>query len=599
MTDADDSTMAANEAAGTAFKKAEPRNKSKRLKPTPVARNPVQRTHKYTMRVYFPMPRATTKFNPISSMRLFFKEMLKYDSTITVTSMIDDQQIQLAIDAVPALEGEFKKFFVVTNDTRPTGTPPHVIIGCNMMSEQTVREIKFDSTQMTPFMDWLKKEKIFLESDSLGITKTMTVGYLTKLHSKITNRTFLKPLLNDFLSDVILPPELACNLDPSLKQQYETAKANGDFFVPAPPPFEIFKTHISYGRDDKKIKTDVIGIKCAVEKGQLLKEFFTQMSNPMDLDTRIGTFIPSGTVHLIGTDAYAKLLCDNNLFLQNIATVPIGDFQHATLDIPYSTDNSTDIDAITLEDTILAQPWCLSLEKSTTANKVIIVTTKGQLEAARAWTDNILPDLYSQHISDKIDVTTLQKLIPRRLDKPVITAASANYAKQLQHRTSIVTATPTKQNQLNRPPRSRIVKPADITYAEATKQQETRQTCTELTATAATTNLPQVVNQPEPFDYQATLDRITKDVETTLKAKFDAAINNLQKSFANLEERVDKKIQHHMEILKSSQADKDTQVTHTKRLEQMSKTLDYLVERIHLLLDSEQYPTPMRGVGRS
>ncbi len=599
MTDADDSTMAAAEAAGTAFKKAEPRNKSKRLKPTPVARNPVQRTHKYTVRVYFPMPRATTKFNPISSMRLFFKEMLKYDSTITVTSMIDDQQLQLNIDAVPALEGEFKKFFVVTNDTRPTGTPPHVIIGCTMMSERTVREIKFDTTQMTPFMEWLKKEKIFLESDSLGITKTATVGYLTKLHSKITNRTFLKPLLTDYLSDVILSPELACELDPSLKKQYDEAKANGDFFVPAPPPFEIFKTHISHGRDEKKIKTDVLGIKCAVEHGQLLKEFFTQISNPMDMDTRIGTFIPSGTVHMIGTDAYAKLLCDNNLFLQNISTVPIGDFQHATLDIPYSEDSSTDIDAMTLADTILMQPWCLSIEKSNTENKVILVTTKGQLTEARAWADNILPDLYTQNISDKIDVTTLKHIIPRRLDKPMVTAASTTYAKQLQQRTSLVTATPTKQNPLNRPPRSRIVKPADITYAEATKQQDNRPPRPATTVTTTMTTATPATTQSEPFDYQATLDRITKDVETNLKAKFDAAIANLQKSFTHLEEKVDQKIQHHMEILKNSQADKDTQDTHTKRLEQVSKTLDYLVEKIHLLLDSEQYPTPMRGVGKS
>jgi len=116
--------------------------------------------------------------------------------------------------------------------------------------------------------------------------------------------------------------------------------------------------------------------------------------------------------------------------------------------------------------------------------------------------------------------------------------------------------------------------------------------------TTATHALP-ASTQSEPFDYQATLDRITKDVETNLKAKFDAAIANLQKSFTQLEDRVDQKIQHHMEILKNSQADKDTQDTHMKRLEQVSKTLDYLVDKIHLLLDSEQYPTPMRGVGKS
>jgi len=462
-----------------------------------------------------------------------------------------------------------------------------------------VKEIKFDHTQTTQFMDWLKKAQIFIESDELGITRTTTIGYLTKLHSKLTNRTFLKPLLNDYLSEVIISPELACELDPSLKKLCDAAKANGDFFAPAPPPFELFKTHISYGRDDKKIRTDVLGIKCAVEQGQLLKEFFTKISNPMDLDTHIGTFIPSGTVHMIGPEAFAKLLRDNNLFLQTISTIPVGDFQHETLDIPYSVDSSTDIDATTLAETILEQPWCISLEKSTTTNKVIIVTMKGQLEAARAWTDNILLDLYKQHISAQLDVTTLQQLTPRRLDKPMITAASMTYAKQLQQRTSLVTATPTKQNPLNRPPRSCIVKPADITYAEATKQNTTNMQQKETTVTTTTTTALPAATPAEPFDYQATLDRITRDVETNLKAKFDAAIENLQKSFTSLEERVDHKIQHHMEILKNLQADKDTQVTHTKRLEQVSKTLDYLVEKIHLLLDSEHYPTPMRGVGRS
>jgi len=135
MTDTDDSTMAASEAAGTTFKNVGPKNKYKQLKPTLVVQIPVQQTYNYMVRIYFPMPHANTKFNPISSMCLFFKEMLKYDSTITVPFMTDDQQIQLTTDAVPALEPEFKKFFSVTNDTCPTGMLPHVIVGCHLMSK--------------------------------------------------------------------------------------------------------------------------------------------------------------------------------------------------------------------------------------------------------------------------------------------------------------------------------------------------------------------------------------------------------------------------------------------------------------------------------
>jgi len=231
------------------------------------------------------------------------------------------------------------------------------------MSDRTVWEIKFDTMMQTKFVDWLAKEKIFLESDSLGITKTATIGYLLKLHTRITNCTILKELLNDKLHDMTLNPDLAVELDPSLKSKQTEAMSNGDLFIPEQPPFKVFSTCIRHGCDKDKIETFVFGIKCAVNHARLLKEYFTQLSNPMELDTRFGVFLPTGTVHMIGMDAYKKLLCDNNKFLQTITTVPLGDFQHEMLDIPFSCDTNTNIDAKTLYDTMLDQPWCLSVEK--------------------------------------------------------------------------------------------------------------------------------------------------------------------------------------------------------------------------------------------
>jgi len=412
MTSTDDSTMAASEAAGSSFKEVGCSKKSKRLKTTQVQKILVNRTHKYMIRAYFPKPQANLKFNPSTSMRHLFTEMLKYDSTITVLNDKDDQQLQLNIDAIPTSEAEFTKYFTVTQDTRPAHAKPHIIVGCRLMSDRTVREIKFDTTTQNKFIDWLAKEKIFLESDSLGITKTSTVGYLLKLHTRITNRTTLKELLLEELSDICLDPDLAVELDPSLKAQQVDAMSNGDVFIPPPPPFEIYPTEISHGRDKEKVETFVFGIKCATKHARLLKEFFTQFSNPMEMDARFGVFLPTGTAHLIGTDAYKKLLCDNNEYQQTITTVPMGDFQHATLEIPFSCEQNTDIDTTNLYELILDQPWCLSVEKTTTPNKILLVTTKGQVTAAREWTNNKLPELYQQHIADKIDVTMLQHLIP-------------------------------------------------------------------------------------------------------------------------------------------------------------------------------------------
>jgi len=167
--------------------------------------------------------------------------------------------------------------------------------------------------------------------------------------------------------------------------------------------------------------------------------------------TRLGMFIPTGAVHMIGTDAYAKLLWDHNQFLHTVTTVPIGDFQHETLDIPFSTNTTTNIEMTSLMDIFLEQPWCLSLERTTTPNKVLVVTTKGQLTAARACVDLNLPAIYKQQIMDKLDITTLQKIVPRRFDKPVTMAVSEAYATKLKQRTDIVTTGSNKPNTMNHP----------------------------------------------------------------------------------------------------------------------------------------------------
>jgi len=231
------------------------------------------------------------------------------------------------------------------------------------------------------------------------------------LGQRITNRTTLQELLREELSDVYLDPDLAVKLDPSMKTKQIEAMSNGDIFIPEPPPFEIFNTQVTHGWDKEKIEAYVFGIKCAIKHARIIKEFFTQLGNLMEMDTRIGVFIPTGTVHLIGVEAYKKVLCKHNKYIQLITTIPVGDFQHATLDIPFAHDQNMDIDTTNLYETILDQPWCLSVEKMTTTNKVLIVTTKGQLLQAHEWVDNKLPEIYQQNVADKLDITMLHLLL--------------------------------------------------------------------------------------------------------------------------------------------------------------------------------------------
>jgi len=254
----------------------------------------------------------------------------------------------------------------------------------------------------------------------------------------------------------------------------------------------------------------------------------------MALETCIGVFIPTGMAHIVGPEAYTNLLCNNNLYLQNIATVPIGDFQHATLNLPFLTEANTDIDTTTISDIILEQTWCISLEHSTMMNKVIVVMTKSQLKAAWEWVDNQLPLLYEQHIADKIDTTTLQRLTPWCLDKPIL-------MEQLIKHTSYATNTMNNNKQLNWPLQACPTKPLvsfDHKLFPPLQQKQPKQTQT--TQQSHTTMATSTASTPE-YNYRAELDRITKELEMTMKTKFENAIAQLDAKFMQCLDQINQK----------------------------------------------------------
>ncbi len=110
-----------------------------------------------------------------------------------------------------------------------------------------------------------------------------------------------------------------------------------------------------------------------------------------------------------------------------------------------------------------------------------------------------------------------------------------------------------------------------------------------MTAPTQTTSSP-------PFDYKAELKRITLEIETTLKSKLEAAIANLQTSVDELEKKFDQKLSSQIDSLRSTQADKSTQESHSRELEEITKNLRYLINKVSLLVDTK-HPTSVAGAG--
>jgi len=154
---------------------------------------------------------------------------------------------------------------------------------------------------------WLKKAKVFVESDSLGTEHLVTIRYCTKLDPTLTHlANFHEHLINQLMM-INIDIDTATALAPYLKQAQLDTMSNGDNYVPILPNFEVYKTRLSYGHAPTQIMTEVIGIKGEPKDAKLLMHLASETSN----DPHNGVYLPKGAVHLLGPSTYEQVLKEN------------------------------------------------------------------------------------------------------------------------------------------------------------------------------------------------------------------------------------------------------------------------------------------------
>jgi len=255
-------------------------------------------------------------------MHQLLQTMIKDESSLILRTPSNDQQLVLDSASLPTGETAFKKYFKVSTACSKWQRSSHVCIGFHVMSNRTLGNIKFKSKE-SHLLTWLKKERVFVESDGLGIDRPVTIGYFTKIAADLTHLANFRDHLVNQLLLVEIDANTAIKLSPHLKTAQIDAMSNGDEFITILPEFEIYRTHLSHGREPQQVKTDLLGVKCAPRDAQLLSKFFTRMASITSNDQRDGIYLPKGAVHLLGPQTYEQVLKDNNFFLTTVATIPV------------------------------------------------------------------------------------------------------------------------------------------------------------------------------------------------------------------------------------------------------------------------------------
>jgi len=298
-------------------------------------------------------------------------------------------------------------------------------------------QIKFKSPD-SHLLTWLKKERIFVDSDSLGIERPTTIGHFTQIAPDLTHLANFRDHLVNQMMLIEIPADEAIALAPYLKTAQTDAMSCGDEFTTILPNFEVYRTRLSHGRAPSQVITDVIGIKCEPRDAKLLTEFFTRLAAETNSSHRDGTFVPKGASSLLGPQTYEQVIKDNNRFLSNVATIPINleyDAWFAVID-PHATDDTA---TLSLYDHLIQKPWFLRIE-SVGRKKCLLITTRHNLPEARTWLDENLEPMVRKSIP--ADINPPSNVLPRHLDKPTYTAASQSYADILKKQFSLLRTHP-------------------------------------------------------------------------------------------------------------------------------------------------------------
>ena len=309
-------------------------------------------------------------------MKQLIVKMMKYDLSLAIHSLVDDEALYPQYDKFPFKEADFKQYFYVHPIPKWPIYRNQITIGCRLLSMQTISDIKKATGERTMMMDWLKKNNVYIKIDSLGRKTIRTIGYIFFLHPNMTHHVSLKGNLCEALMEARISQDKIEDIDPNAVQYFnfdttieeeegdttitDTTAADNDKLLPI--PFELFPTWVGNGIGTTRISTKALLIKCNVDTGAILHELFLRMQTNKNIYPRM-QYVPIGTAQLLGPEPYKHLIHANNAYLSSLMTIPVvgilDDMLNTCISVQHPNQPETQI---LIKNILLSNDWCMNLD---------------------------------------------------------------------------------------------------------------------------------------------------------------------------------------------------------------------------------------------
>ena len=295
---------------------------------------------------------------------------------------------------------------------------------------KSVKDIKF----YPAVLEWLHKEHIYIDTDSIGMHKMAVVGWFTHVHTHIIHGKTVHEKILESLSQVSITNEVL-KLDASQHGNLQAANECGDEFQPTIPTFELFLTKIGSGSGKTCVVTDVIGVKCAVENFPLLCELFAQAANSEQFHYQ---FVPPCLSAEVSKETLSALIHAQNKYLNDVIGISVHglSLEHLSSSVKchaFADGEPEQYEYHWAADILYNEHWCEGIKLTNMEDKFIILTTKSCHAEVLQFLDKGLQEMWGY-----IDDNNCAKLpthpnypIPVHEHHNAVSTAMSSYASAL------------------------------------------------------------------------------------------------------------------------------------------------------------------------
>jgi len=164
------------------------------------------------------------------------------------------------------------------------------------------------------------------------------------------------------------------------------------------------------------------------------------------------------------------LIQQNNVYLTSVATIAVAGIPDKALNLEIPVQQSGNWKTQTLWEILMETEWCTQIDPTQTPGRILLITTKSNLDQGRQWLDDNLPPLFTIYLpKNPTFVADPDTPIAHRID---MRAANKTLAEYVENICQTIKPVPTKTNAPTpyaRPPPPKTPRLVDISFAQAVK----------------------------------------------------------------------------------------------------------------------------------